>query len=47
MTTNAGIVSDASKYVNQKTEQLNTLQELNERLEESEEEAEATTNGIF
>ena len=47
MTTNAGIVSDALKYVNQKTEQLNTLQKLNERLEASEEEAEATTNGIF
>jgi hypothetical protein len=25
MTTNAGIVSNALKYVNQKTEQLNTL----------------------
>ncbi len=33
MTTNAGIVSDALKYVTQKTEQLNTLQKLDERID--------------
>jgi hypothetical protein len=48
MTTNAGILSDALKYVTQKTEQVNTLQKLNERLEASEEEEqEATTSGIY
>ena len=31
MSTNAGIVSDALKYVIQKTEQVNVLQKLNER----------------
>jgi hypothetical protein len=47
MTTNAGIVSDALKYVTQKTEQVNTLQQqkLDERIEATEEEK--TTNGIF
>jgi hypothetical protein len=48
MTTNARILSDALKYVTQKTEQVNTLQKLNERLEASEEEEqEATTSGIY
>jgi predicted transcriptional regulator len=49
MTTNVGIVSDALKYVSQKTEQVNTLQKLNERLEatEEQEEEEATTSGIY
>ena len=42
MSTNAGIVSDALKYVGQKTE---TIQKLDERIEETEEET--TTNGIF
>ena len=46
MSTNAGIVSDALKYVTQKTEQVNTLQKLDERIEEQEEE-EATANGIY
>jgi hypothetical protein len=48
MTTNAGIVSDALKYVIQKTEQLNTLntlQKLGESIEAAEEET--TTNGVF
>ena len=45
MSTNAGIVSDALKYVTQKTEQVNTLQKLDERIEEQEEEA--TANGIY
>ena len=46
MSTNAGIESDALKYVTQKTEQVNTLQELDERLE-SMENREETTNGIY
>ena len=46
MTTNAGIVSDALKYLNQKTEQLNTLHKLDDRIESMEEE-EATTSGIY
>jgi predicted transcriptional regulator len=46
LTTNAGIVSDALKYITQKTEQVNTLQKLDERIEETQEE-DITTNGIF
>jgi hypothetical protein len=46
MTTNAGIVSDALKYVTQKTEQINTLQKLDDRIEATEEE-EATNSGIY
>jgi hypothetical protein len=45
MSTNAGIVSDALKYVTQKSEQVNTLQKVNERIENLEEEP--TTSGIF
>jgi hypothetical protein len=45
MTTNAGIVSDAMKFVTQKREQIDTLQKIDERIEEIEEEK--TTNGIF
>lgn len=48
MTTNAGIVSDALKYVTQKTKQVNTLQKLDERIEATEQEEEATTtSGIY
>ena len=53
MSTNAGIVSDTFKYVTQKTEQLNTLQKLDDRIEseageqEHEEEAPTTTKEIF
>ena len=47
MTTNAGIVSDALKYVTQKTEQINTLQKLDERIEATEEEEATTTSGIY
>jgi hypothetical protein len=46
LTTNAGIVSDALKYVTQKTEQLNTLQNTDNKIEELEEE-EMNTNGVF
>jgi hypothetical protein len=45
LTTNAGIVSDALKYVSQKKEQVSTLQKLDERIE-SMEDREETTNGI-
>ena len=45
MTTNSGIVSDALKYVTHKTEQINTLQKIDERIEAIEEET--TTNGVF
>lgn len=44
LTTNGAIVTDAIKYVTQKTEQVNTLQKLDERIEDMEEK---TTNGIF
>jgi hypothetical protein len=47
ITTNAGIVSDALKYVTQKKEQVNTLQKLDERIEATEQEEEATTNGSY
>src|SRR5215204_5136962 len=33
MTTNAGIVSDAMKFVTQKKEQIDTLQKIDERIE--------------
>ena len=44
MSTNAGVVSDALKYVQQK-EQVNALQKLDDKIEEIEEET--TTNGVF
>ena len=43
MSTNAGIVSDALKYVTQQKEQLAALQ----KLEEIEGELETTTTGVF
>ena len=43
MTTNAGIISDAIKYVTQKSEQVNELQKLDEQLEEEA----STTSGIY
>ena len=44
MSTNAGIVSDALKYVTQQKEQLTALQKIDE-IKEIEEET--TTNGVF
>ena len=38
-------VTDAVRYVNQKQEQINTLQKLDERIETIEEET--TTNSVF
>lgn len=46
ITTNAGVISDALKFVTQRKEQLDTLQKIDERIEEMEEE-DKTTNGIF
>ena len=49
MSTNAGVISDALKYVQQKTQEvstLTTLQKLGERIDEAEGE-ETTTNGIY
>ena len=46
--TNAGIVSDALKFVTQSQEKIDTLQKLDERIEAiEEEEAETTTNGVL
>ena len=43
--TNAGIVSDALKFVTQKKDQIDTMQKLDKKIEEIDEER--TTNGIF
>lgn len=45
MSTDAGIVSDALKYVTQKTEQLTTQQQKVDEAEATEEDI--TTNGVF
>jgi hypothetical protein len=45
MSTYAGIVSDALKYVTQQKEQLIELQKVDERIEELE--TTAVTNGVF
>jgi uncharacterized protein YerC len=47
--TNAGIVSDALKFVTQKQEQINTLQKIDEQIEaiQEEEDTTPTTNGVF
>jgi hypothetical protein len=45
MTTNAGIVSDALKYVERKKVQLITLKRIGEKIDALEEET--TTNGVF
>ncbi|MFZ0344588.1 MAG: hypothetical protein WAM27_06445 [Nitrososphaeraceae archaeon] len=55
MTTNGVVITDAMKYVIQKTEQVNTLQKLDERIEEAvkgegereREEETTTTNDVF
>ena len=49
MSTNAGVVSDAMKFVQQKTEEITTLttfQKLDDKLDELAEQ-ETTTNGVF
>jgi hypothetical protein len=43
--TNAGIVSDALKFVERKKEQLDTLRKIDDKIDAIEEEA--TTNGVF
>jgi hypothetical protein len=45
MSTNAGVVSDALKFVTQSEQKINTLQKLDERIEAIEEET--TTNGVY
>jgi hypothetical protein len=49
LTTNGIVITDAIKYVTQKTEQINTLQMLDKRIEEQqqEQEEETTTSGVF
>jgi IS30 family transposase len=48
LTTNGVVITDAMKYVTQKTEQVNTLQKLDERIDGMEGELEeTTTNGVF
>lgn len=43
--TNAGIVSNALMFVERKTEQLDTLRKIDDKIDAIEEEA--TTNGVF
>ena len=45
MSTNAGIVSDALKFVTQSERKINTLKKLDERIESIEEET--TTSGVY
>ena len=46
--TNAGIVSDALKFITQRQEQIDTLQKLDKRIEATEEQEEETTsNGVY
>jgi transposase len=49
LTTNGVVITDAMKYVIQKSEQVNTLQKMDKRVEGIEErwEEETTTNGVF
>ena len=45
MSTNAGVVSDALKYVTHQKEQVNELQKLDEQLEQ--EDQQTTTSGVY
>jgi hypothetical protein len=45
--TNAGVVSDAMRYVTQKAEQVDTLQKLDDKIEAAKGEEETSTNGVF
>jgi hypothetical protein len=45
--TNAGIISDAMKFVTKKQEQIDTLHKLDEKIDTIEEEATATTDSVF
>jgi hypothetical protein len=47
LSTNAGIISDAVKFVTKKQEQIDTLHKLDEKIDAIEEERTATTNGVF
>jgi hypothetical protein len=46
LTTNGVVITDAMKYVVQKTEQLDTLQKLGERIDGMEGEREETTTTV-
>ena len=47
MSTNAGIVSDALKFVAQSLQKIDTWQKLGECLLQQEEEEEKTTEGVY
>jgi hypothetical protein len=48
LTTNGAIITDAIKFVTQKTEQLDIIRKIDEKIEVMhEEEEETTTNGVF
>ena len=47
LSTNGVVITDAMKFVIQKTEQVNTLQKLDEKIETFDTEEETTTNGVF
>jgi hypothetical protein len=50
MSTNAGIVSDALKFVNQSKQKIDTLQKLDERIQGQQQqvaEEETTTRVVF
>jgi hypothetical protein len=47
LSTNAGIISDAMKFVTKKQKQIDTLHKLDEKIDAIEEERIATTNGVF
>jgi hypothetical protein len=48
LTTNGAIIKDAIKFVTQKTEQLDIIRKIDEKIEVMhEEEEETTTNGVF
>jgi hypothetical protein len=47
LSSNQNLGTDAIKYIAQKTEQINTLQKIDERIEGIQEKDETTTNGVF
>jgi hypothetical protein len=46
-TTNAGIVSDALKFVNQSQQRINSMQPQPKEAKSEPETEEATTNGVY
>jgi IS30 family transposase len=47
LTTNGVVITDAIKYVTQKTEHLDTIRKIDESIEAMHGEEETTTNGVF